>query len=46
MVETKGYTLEEIATVFDGSSASLADVAMLPQVEQPGAHEHDDDNKN
>jgi SP family sugar:H+ symporter-like MFS transporter len=45
MVETKGYTLEEIATVFDGSSASLADAAMLPHVERTGVHEHDDDRK-
>jgi hypothetical protein len=34
MVETKGYTLEEIATAFDGPSTS--NVAILPAAEQPG----------
>ncbi|KAK8865576.1 hypothetical protein IAR55_000720 [Kwoniella newhampshirensis] len=34
MVETKGYTLEEIAIAFDGKNRSDFDVSILPAVEQ------------
>jgi hypothetical protein len=41
MVETKGYTLEEVAIAFDGSSSSLA-----LDVEASAYHETEDsDNK-
>lgn len=41
MVETKGYTLEEVAIAFDGSSSSLA-----LDVESSRYHETEDsDNK-
>ncbi|KAJ3742499.1 general substrate transporter [Lentinula detonsa] len=41
MVETKGYTLEEIATVFDGKNPSLSSVQTLPAVEQQGEEGED-----
>ena len=31
MVETRGYTLEEIALAFDGPNASLATVPYVPE---------------
>ncbi|KAH7878439.1 putative hexose transport-related protein [Lentinula edodes] len=41
MVETKGYTLEEIATVFDGKNPSLTSVDILPPGEQQGGEADD-----
>ncbi|KAJ3812899.1 general substrate transporter [Lentinula lateritia] len=41
MVETKGYTLEEIATVFDGKNPSLTSVDILPAGEQQGGEADD-----
>jgi SP family sugar:H+ symporter-like MFS transporter len=34
MVETRGYTLEEVAFAFDGPKASLAIVGLVPNFEQ------------
>ncbi|OCF42858.1 sugar transporter [Kwoniella heveanensis CBS 569] len=38
MIETKGYTLEEIAQAFDKSSVSLVHVNILEDVERRGAN--------
>ncbi|KAJ3918672.1 general substrate transporter [Lentinula edodes] len=40
-VLTKGYTLEEIATVFDGKNPSLTSVDILPPGEQQGGEADD-----
>ena len=47
-METRGYTLEEIAVAFDGSTAQLVDVqpytleADVARVEEGGASQMDD----
>lgn len=47
MVETKGYTLEEVAIAFEGSGAYLANVDILPEVEtrENGGNREEDDVK-
>lgn len=42
MVETFGYTLEEVAQAFDGSSA---DLNVLPELEAGGSPSYDGSNK-
>lgn len=42
MVETKGYTLEEIAQAFDGSTANLN---VYPELEAHGSPEYAETHK-
>lgn len=39
MVETRGYTLEEVAFAFDGPNASLTNVALVSHLDHDSREE-------
>ncbi len=41
MVETRGYTLEEVAFAFDGPNASLTDVSLMPNLDHESSGDAD-----